>query len=169
MTENNANLFDLTVPAADPAAPVQTQIVTIDDGDRLIVDLTTRSKSYSSMIAETEDEKATLYAAMNSPTGKLMEHIGEIINLQNVYVEAVQCINEDTGDIQQCPRIVLIDANGESYQCVSKGVFGSLKKLFAVYGEPQSWTAPIPLKIRLIPLGTRNVLTLDVVRPTAKK
>lgn len=162
-------IFDLTVPTETADAPVQTQIVTVDDGQRMIVDLTSRSTSYSSMVATTDEEKATLYAAMNTPDGKLMEHIGEIINLKDVYVEAVQCTNEETGEIIPCPRIVLIDANGKSYQCVSKGVFGSLKKLFTVYGEPKSWTNPIPLKVRLIPLGTRNVLTLDIIRPGKTK
>lgn len=168
MTDNNT-IFDLSVPTEPAAAPVQTQIITADDGERLIVDLTTRTKSYCSMIAETDDEKATLYAAMNSPDGKLMEHIGEILQLKDVYVEAVQCTNEETGEIIPCPRIVLICADGSSYQCVSKGVYGSLKKLFTVYGEPKNWTSPIPLKVRLIPLGTRNVLTLDIVRPGKSK
>lgn len=167
MTDTNmSGLYDLSI--TEPAAAKQ-QIVTVDDDERFIVDLTSATKSYCSMTAQTEEEQATLYSAMNSPTGKVMEHIGEEIDLKDVYVEVVRCANTETGELQACPRIVLITATGESYHCVSKGVYGALQKLFKVYGEPKRWAHPIRMKIKLIPLGTRNILTLDIVRPKAAK
>lgn len=160
---NTGGAFDLSMT---PAAPAQTQaqIVTVDDDTNFIVDLTSATRAYCSMVATTPEEQADLYTAMNAPDKKVSECIGDVIDLKDVYVEKVNCTNEETGEVQAAPRIVLITADGTSYQCVSRGIFGALKKLFTVYGEPMQWTAPLKVKLRQIPLGKRSVLTLDIVR-----
>lgn len=158
---NGSGLYDLSLPSA-PTAPAQ--VVTVDDDTNFIVDLTSATRAYCSMVAQTPEEQADLYTAMNAPDKRISECIGDVIELKDVYVESVRCANEETGEVQQAPRIVLIAADGTSYQCVSRGIFGALKKLFTVYGEPTAWAAPIKVKLRQIPLGKRSVLTLDVVR-----
>ena len=85
------------------------------------------------------------------------------IELKDVYVEAVQCINKETGAMNTCPRIVLIDKDGVGYQCVSIGVFSAIKKMFGIYGEPQEWDEPIPIMVKQITKGEKQLLTLNVV------
>lgn len=158
---NEYSLAPSAAPAAVPAAMVETD----DDGASMILDLTTRRTSYCSLTAQTEEEKAVLFNAMNAPDQRLKEHINEVIRLKDIFVEVVYCTNEETGVVSPAPRIVLIDDNGVSYQCVSKGIFGAVKKLFAVYGEPQNWADPIPVKIKQIILSKdKNVLSLEVVK-----
>ncbi len=161
---NGSGLYDLSLSTAPAQAQTQAQIVTVDDDTNFIVDLTSATRAYCSMTAQTPEEQADLYTAMNAPDKRISECIGDVIELRDVYVESVRCANEETGEVQQAPRIVLIAADGTSYQCVSRGIFGALKKLFTVYGEPMNWSAPIRVKLRQIPLGKRSVLTLDVVR-----
>lgn len=162
----NANVenYDLTVSSASvPAAPSSVEFD--DDGAAMIVDLTTRTTSYCSLVANTEEEKTTLFNAMNNPDKRLKDCINEVINVKDVFVEVVQCQNKETGEVTTAPRVVLIDTAGIGYQCVSKGIFGALKKLFAVYGEPQNWASPLSLKIKLITLSAdKNVLTFEVAR-----
>lgn len=162
---NSGGAFDLSLPApAATPAQVPAQIVTVDDDSNFIVDLTSATRAYCSMVAQTEAEQADLYTAMNAPDKRVSDCIGDVIDLKDVYVEKVNCTNEETGEVQAAPRIVLIAADGTSYQAVSRGIFGALKKLFTVYGEPMNWKAPIKVKLRQIPLGKRSVLTLDIVR-----
>ena len=59
------------------------------------------------------------------------------------------------------PRIVLIDDKGESYQCVSNGVWGSLKKMFAVYGAP-TYEEPINVVVKQVKVKRGTMLTLEV-------
>lgn len=155
----NVNEFALA------AAPVQETAVTIvnDEGENFIVDLTSRQTSYCSMTAETVEEKATLYNAMNNTEKRIKDCINEVIEIKDVFVEVVNCTNQETGECSRCPRTVLIDVNGVGYQAVSLGVFSALKKLFNVFGEPSEWEAPIKLKIKQISHGTKNILTFDIV------
>lgn len=159
---NETNNFSLAVNPAE-AQTTAVQLVS-DDDTNFIVDLTSRTTSYCSMVAETTEEKALLYNAMNNTERRLKDCINEVIEVKDVFVEAVNCTNEETGEVTRCPRTVLIDVNGVGYQAVSLGIFSALKKLFAVYGEPQDWTAPLKLKVKQISRSAKkNILTLDVV------
>lgn len=154
----NTNNFSLAT------AEQTTTPVTMDDNANFIVDLTSRTTAYCSMTASTPKEQATLYNAMNNPDKRIKDCINEVISVKDVFVEVVNCTNAETGETSTCPRTVLIDENGVGYQAVSLGVFSALKKLFAVYGEPCNWTAPVKVKVRQINKSTnKNILTLDVV------
>ena len=163
ITNAEAAAFDLT-PAAPaeltPAAPA-----VFDDDSKFIVDLTSRTTSYCSMKATTAAEKADLYNAMNAPAKRLKECINEVIEIKDVFVEVVHCTNTETGERVLVPRTVLIDSNGTGYQAVSSGIFNALRKLFAVFGEPHTWTEPIKVKIKQISKSaTNNILTFEIVK-----
>lgn len=163
ITNTEAAAFDLT-PAAPaeltPAAPAL-----FDDDSKFIVDLTSRTTSYCSMAATTAEEKADLYNAMNAPANRLKDCINEVIEIKDVYVEVVHCTNTETGERVPVPRTVLIDSNGIGYQAVSSGIFNALKKLFSIFGEPHTWTAPIKVKIKQISKSaTNNILTFEIVK-----
>ena len=130
--EEAMNEYSLSAAPAAPAVPA-AMVETDDDGASMILDLTTRRTSYCSLTAQTEEDKAVLFNAMNAPDQRLKEHINEVIRLKDIFVEVVYCTNEETGVVSPAPRIVLIDDGGVSYQCVSKGIFGAVKKLFAVF------------------------------------
>ena len=68
---------------------------------------------------------------------------------------------DEDGTVEQAPRIVLIDDKGESYQCVSNGVWGSLKKMFAVYGAP-TYEEPINVVVKQVKVKRGTMLTLEV-------
>jgi hypothetical protein len=146
--------------AITPAAP-QHEIV---DGAEMLVDLTTAQTSYCSLTPETDEQRKSLYNAVNAPAHRLSEYIGKQITVSDVYVEVVQMTDERTGEVTQAPRIVLFDQGGESWACVSTGVFGSLKKLFAIFGTPDAWNAPLTLEVRQIERGNgKRLLTLAAV------
>lgn len=136
------------------------EILMSDTG--FIADLTTAQSQFCSLTPKTDKDRALLFKAMNNPDHRLGDFINTTINVKDVYVEVVNCTNQETGDISQCPRVVLIDENGEGYQCVSLGIFSALKKLFQIYGTP-TWSKPIPLLVKQITKGERKLLTFDVV------
>lgn len=146
-------------------APEEQNAVTVvnDEGENFIVDLTSRQTSYCSMSAETMEDKALLYNAMNNTEKRIKDCINEVIEVKDVFVEVVNCTNQETGVLSRCPRTVLIDVNGVGYQAVSLGIFSALKKLFSVFGEPKDWAAPLKIKIKQVSHGTRNILTFDIV------
>lgn len=130
------------------------------DGKAMILDLTTRQTSFCSMEAKTKADKVKLYQAMNNPSKRLSDCINLEIQLKDVYVEVVNCIDE-LGVSQVCPRIVLIDKDGVGYTCVSIGVFSALKKLFQIFGLP-TYKEPLTVVPSQITNGQNKILTLNV-------
>ena len=106
------------------------------------------------------------YNATANPDMKLKEHVNEVIDLVHVSVECAevnaQLEDGSTGKVI-APRIVLIDAEGKSYSCVSVGIYNSLKRLFALVGNPETWTEPFKVKPILISTKQGQVLSLILV------
>lgn len=123
--------------------------------------LTESSDSFCSLKAETPQEKATLFRIMNSPEKRISDCINQTILVKDVYCEVVQVTNKETREVNTCPRVVLVDKDGIGYQSVSFGIYGSLKKLFQVYGVP-TWEEPVPVKVIQISREKNKILALTI-------
>lgn len=155
--ENRNEIITATPTTETAPAPVN---MFADDGFNIVMDLTTAKTSFCSMVAEKDEDKAKLYNAMNNPDNRLSDWINKTINAKDLYIEVVNCTNTETGEVTACPRIVLIDDKGVSYQCVSIGVYSAIKKLIQAFGVP-TWHKPIKLEVKQITKGERKMLTLD--------
>lgn len=133
-----------------------------DMGFDVSVDMTTAQTQFCSMTASTDEDKAKLFNAMNNPDKRLADCINMKIKAKDLYIEVVNCTNEETGEITACPRIVIIDDKGVSYQAVSIGIYSALKKVIQVFGTP-TWEKPVTLEVKQVSKGTRKMLTLNVV------
>lgn len=133
-----------------------------DEGFSIVADMTSAQTQFCSMKAETKDEKAALYNAMNNPDKRIGDCINMTIAARDLYIEVVNCTNEETGEVTACPRIVIIDDKGVSYQAVSIGIYSALKKVIQVFGAP-TWDEPVKLEVKQITKGSRKMLTLNVV------
>ena len=144
--------------------PNENTAVTVynEDGFNLVADMTTAKTQFCSMVAKTNEEKAKLFNAMNNPDKRLADCINMEIKAKDLYVEVVNCTNEETGEVTACPRMVIIDTEGVSYQAVSVGIYSALKKMIQIYGAP-TWTQPVRMRVKQITKGTRKMLTLDVI------
>lgn len=125
-------------------------------------ELTNRVSAYCSFTPQTWEDKAKLFKAMNNPDKRLRDEINKTIYVKDVYAEEVQVTNKETGEVTTAPRVVLIDKDGTSYVSVSLGVFGGLKKLFQIYGLPVQWGEPLPITIKQVSKGEKQLLTFDI-------
>lgn len=117
--------------------------------------------SFTSLKNETNEEKQILYKAMSNPDKRLGDCINTVIMAKDLFMEQVEMTNQETGEIQVCPRIVIVDKDGLSYQSVSFGVFNALKRVIQVFGNP-TWEQPIPLKVIQVTRGEKKMLSLDI-------
>ena len=124
-------------------------------------EFTEHRDAFCSMAANTPEEKANLFNATNNPAHRIADYINSTIYVKDVFCEIVNVTNRETGEVSQCPRVVLIDDKGEGYQAVSFGVFSALKKLMQVYGLP-TWEPAIPIQVQQISKGTNKMLTFSV-------
>lgn len=146
----------------NPNQAVATTNRFADEGFNLVADMTTAKTQFTSMVAETDEDRAKLFNAMNNPDKRLADCINMTINAKDLYIEVVNCTNEETGEVTACPRIVIIDDKGVAYQAVSIGIYSALKKVIQVYGAP-TWSKPVKLAVKQITKGNRKMLTLNVV------
>ena len=140
---------------------MSNQLMNVEEQELNIFEQGNQKPAYCSIVAETFEDKAKIFNAMSSPDERLRNHINEIIKIRDVYCEIVGCMNKDTGETSEAPRVVLIDTEGKSYQCVSTGIFNSLKRLFTVFGMP-TWEKGVPCKVKQVSNGERQILTLVV-------
>lgn len=118
---------------------------------------------FCSLDNSTREGQIKMYNAMNAPTGRVGEMIGKTITVSDILAEPIAITNED-GTVSDSVKLALITPDGESYTCVSVGIYNAVKKLIAVFGMP-TWTDPLPLEVKQVTIKgrdnqPRNVLTL---------
>lgn len=121
------------------------------------------TESYCSIKGDTREALVAMYNAINSPDHKLSDFVGKKLNIKDISIERVENMNDETGDMVANARVVLIDENGESYTCVSSGIYSAIKKLVAVFGEP-TWEPALPVEIQnLSTKKGRKTMTLKAI------
>lgn len=110
----------------------------------------------------TPEQRKVIFNAMNNPTHKLSDFINKRIKVENVLIEAVTNVNEETGEIETVPKVVLIDPDGVSYFSMSKGIFNSVRNLFSAI-HPAPWPGGLDLEVIQIQAGRGKMLSLKMV------
>lgn len=118
---------------------------------------------YCSMQVTDEKTASMLFKAMNQPDDSLGDHINETIDVTNIFIQPVPMPNQETGEVNIVPRIVLFDVEGKTYVTVSRGIYNALKNMCAIVGTPETWKAPVTIKVGQRQIKERRMLTFDVV------
>lgn len=101
---------------------------------------------YSSIGGDSFDSKMeTLRAVTNSVP--ISDHIGAVINLRHVVVQVVEVESQETKELVEVPRVILIDDEGVAFHAVSNGIFKAVENFIGMLGEPSNWPAPVPTKV----------------------
>lgn len=116
---------------------------------------------YCSVQGGDRKTKALVYNASNNPEHKVADFINKTIMVKDVLVELIQIENEETGELEEAPRVVLIDDKGKAYQAVSAGMFSAIKRAIQIFGQP-TWEDPLPMLIKQVSVKNGSMLTADV-------
>nr|DAI41271.1 MAG TPA: Single stranded DNA binding protein [Caudoviricetes sp.] len=121
------------------------------------------AESYCSIKGDNREALVAMYNAINSPDHKLSDFVGKELRICDISIERVENMNEETGEMAANARVVFIDENGESYTCVSSGIYSAIKKLVAVFGEP-TWDPALPVEVQnLSTKKGRKTMTLKAI------
>ena len=119
---------------------------------------------YCSKVAETEKEKKELFNALESCDALLNDCVGQEIEIQDIYIEEKQIMDDETEEIKTKYRTILFDENGQTYATGSYGIYNVLKKIVQIYGLPESWEKPLKVKVAKRPIGNgKQSLTLTLM------
>lgn len=112
----------------------------------------------------TKEEKARWFSATNNPDKKIADCANEVILIADFYIEFVECLNEETGEItENVPRLIIMDVDGVSYTATSFVMFNAIKRLVTFYGMPETWDSPRKIKFKQINKGKKRLLSFDVI------
>lgn len=113
----------------------------------------------------TRASKAKIFNAVNSADANIADFIGEVLEIVDVVAHPVELADEETGEIVQALRTVLIDVNGTSYAAVSQGITSALSKVFSIVGPPSWKEEPVKMKIKQVKTrnGNNKVNTIELV------
>lgn len=147
-----------TNPTTNSAVAV---VETVNPEDALVAGFENAENTmFCSFAAETVEDKAALYNAINNPDVLISDYIGKVILMRDVILQAVQIVKEETGEVNTCPRVTIIDVDGNSFSCTSVGIYNALRNLIRIFGRP-TWENGLPVIVRQITRGTRRIFTLD--------
>lgn len=121
------------------------------------------TQSMCSFTVETVEDKKKLFKVATAPDHNVAEYIGKSIKIKDVYAEVVHMTNQETGEITDGIRMVIIDDKGESYQCVSSGMWNAFTRMRAIFGNP-TYDPAIPIEIKQIDKGVnKKILSFDII------
>ena len=115
--------------------------------------------SYTDMNLSDMVTAKDFYNAVSQPDVALKECVNIPIAMTHVSIEVCEVRSEQNGDVI-APRIVIMDKDGKSYQAVSVGVYQSLKRIFALFGTPDTWSEPLTVVPMLTSTKKGQVLSL---------
>lgn len=135
-----------------------------NNGAMLALDVMNTGVGYTDMNLTDWSAAVAFYNATCNPCNKLKEHVNEVLSIVHVSVECVEISKGDNPEEKTiAPRIVFITADGQSYSCVSVGVYQSLKRMFRLLGTPDTWAKPVQIKPVLTSTKKGQVMSLILV------
>nr|DAP50280.1 MAG TPA: Single stranded DNA binding protein [Caudoviricetes sp.] len=94
----------------------------------------------------TREGKIKLYSALQNAE-KLDEHLNEAMLMSNAVAQAVQVTDDQTGEISNTVRVIIVTANGKAYAATSPTLAAGLNTMFSIFGTPNTWTEPLCIKV----------------------
>ena len=105
------------------------------------------NKVYSSLKGDDFATRKTVMGAMTNAT-KIADVLGKKIVLTDFIIQTVDIADDNTGEMVEAPRVILVDESGKAYDAISTALMGSLRDLVGVLGEPSSWPEPLPIVVK---------------------
>lgn len=93
----------------------------------------------------TMDGKMALYNAMQTDD-KVDEHLNEPLHVTNVLAQSIEVVKQETGEIDSSIRVVIHAEEGD-FAAASPTLAHAFGNLFAIFGTPNTWSAPLTLKV----------------------
>ena len=101
---------------------------------------------YSSIQGADLETRKTIFNAVNSAE-PIADHLGTVLNIRDIIIQNVELENEQTGKIENAPRVILIDDSGAAFAGTSQGMLSAITTLFQIIGEPHTWGESIPMAV----------------------
>lgn len=147
------------------------EVMVVGQAPRAIINTTVDATlSYCSIKPKTDEERIELFNILNgdAENGK---RIADMINLeievQDVAFELVELVDEETGEVTEAPRCILVAPDGTTYNGTTQGILSSIERCIQAFGEP-TWKPAKKFVVKQVPTKRGSMLKLVMVTPKKK-
>lgn len=136
MAEQTTEQVGNDIIAAD-SMDVSSAIESINSGNVAVA---------SSFTGDDFETRKGIMKAMSS-SEPVADHLDKEIKLANYVIHAVEMPDENTGELREVARVILIDDKGKAYHAISGAMFKRLETIVGIVGHPENWDSPISVKV----------------------
>lgn len=112
---------------------------------------------------ESREAKATLYNALSSAGERLGDYVGDAIEVANVVIQGCKFTDEETGEVTNGSRLILVGPEGQIYKSTSRGMVRAAVQLVEMFGTPDQWGEPLTIAIERVQLRKGFTYNFKVV------
>lgn len=102
------------------------------------------------------NNRVKMLRAMQDCDARLTECVNMDIAAVDYVAHDVDLTSKETGEVVTATRLVLIDADGMCYECVSATLLKSLQTVSFAFGPPP-WNPPLTLTVKTKKRGERSI------------
>lgn len=128
-------------------AEVERQSRGVTDVASAIAGMNDSSAAFYTSIKGTDFAARKLIAAAQTKSAPLADNLNKEIALRNFIVQSVSLEDEKTGEVNDAPRVTLIDEAGNAYHATSVGLMSALRNIIATLGEADTWPEAVPVRV----------------------
>ena len=126
-----------------------------------------QKECYTSLSLDSEDNRKLLFKISESADGRVSDNLNKTIMLKDIFLQRYKKLNEETGELENKTRTILIDENGKSYASASRGLYNSVLRFMSIMGRPDTWEKPVAIQVQEVALPKGK--TYKLVPITASK
>ena len=135
-----------------PSVPGQP----IDHGAALSALRGVDTKLSTSLDLSDQAKRKILLSCLQNCDARLVEQVNVPLELTDYMAHNIQVANGKGGELVDAVRLVMIDKDGTTYECVADTLVQSLGSLMFAYGQPP-WSPPLKVAVRSTQKNTRNI------------
>src|SRR5262245_28345252 len=128
----------------------------VDHGAALAALRGTDTKISTSLDLANQDARKILLNCLQNCDARLTEQVNRDIELVNYMAHNIQVQSRAGGELVDCVRLVVIDKDNLTYECVADTLIQSLGSLMFAYGQPP-WNPPIKVQVKSKKKGTNSI------------
>lgn len=113
-----------------------------------------RAGILSTIPMESLEERMNVLKAVSN-SDNLSEILGQPLKVKDIVIQAVQMTNEQTGEVQDVPRVILVDKEGAAHHAISAPLFRDVRTLLGIAGDPDGW-GDEGIELRVVQEGQKS-------------
>lgn len=104
-------------------------------------------KVYATIKGEDFASRLLISKALSSSL-PIADNLGKTINLVEVVLQKSEMENEQSHELEDVARVILIDEDGMAYHAMSRTLFRDVtQNILALVPDTSKWSSPIPIKV----------------------